>query len=48
MDLPVLGADVLTGAGSLTEWDRDVLSAAVNDLTLQSPGRARAPRSNED
>jgi hypothetical protein len=32
----------LAGVGSLPEWDRDVLSAAVNDLTLQpraGPGR---------
>jgi hypothetical protein len=38
----------LSGTGSLPEWDRDVLSAAANDLTVQPPGRARAPRSNED
>ncbi|WP_144673352.1 hypothetical protein [Arthrobacter sp. U41] len=36
----------LAGDGSLPEWDRDVLSTAANDLTLQPP--AQAPRSNED
>jgi hypothetical protein len=37
----------LSGTGSLPKWDRGVLTGAANDLTLQPPGRARAPRSNE-
>ncbi len=38
----------LAECGALPEWDRDMLSSAANDLTLQPPGRARAPHSDAD
>lgn len=38
----------LADAGPLPERERDVLASAANDLTLQPPGRARAPHSHED